>query len=282
VNFARDSFFVSLNPYIPLDHNLSLFAPLDDPEVRGLLRAACGVILPGYVSPWRYAAVTRLARRWFPRLEGARSLTGKARQILAFRRLGVRHPDTWIFRNREHAWSALRTWGSPWGYPAVLKGDSGGGGSAVFPVRDPAELRARLDRLPAHEPVLLQRLIDHGGRDLRVVVYGPMAVSYFRVGGGGFYNNISKGAAIDHEVAPEEQQKGVRACLDLSRRLGIDLAAFDLMFPDDGPPVFVEINFNFGRKGLGGAPGHREYLRRAVELWCREARSGEQGLRIKD
>lgn len=261
---------MSLSPYVSLDHNLSLFAPLEDPEVRALLRGARGVVLPGYVSPWRYVAVTRLARRWFPRLEAARSLHGKARQILAFRRLGVRHPATWVFRNRQHAWSVLRTWGSPWGFPAVLKGDSGGGGSAVFPVHDPAGVWEKLERLPAQEPVLFQQWINHGGRDLRVVVYGSTAVSYFRVGGGGFYNNVSKGAAIDYEIAPEDQERGIRACLDLSRRLGIDLAAYDLMFPDAGPPVFVEINFNFGRKGLGGAPGHRKYLQRAVERWCRD------------
>ena len=29
------------------------------------------------------------------------------------------------------------------------------------------------------------------------------------------------------------------------------------MFPDGGPPVFIEINYNFGRKGLGGTPGFR-------------------------
>ncbi len=157
----------------------------------------------------------------------------------------------------------------------MLKGDSGGGGFAVFPVGTLSEVAACLERLPQDEPVLLQRMIAHGGRDLRVVVYGPLAVSYFRVGTDDFYNNVCRGAAIDHEGWPEDQRRGVEACLHVSRRLGIDVAAFDLMFPDDGPPVFVEINFNFGRKGLGGVPGHRVYLQKAVELWCREVVSGE-------
>jgi ribosomal protein S6--L-glutamate ligase len=39
------------------------------------------------------------------------------------------------------------------------------------------------------------------------------------------------------------------------------------MFPDDGDPVFVEINFHFGRKGLGGTRGHREHVLRAVNDW---------------
>jgi ribosomal protein S6--L-glutamate ligase len=49
--------------------------------------------------------------------------------------------------------------------------------------------------------------------------------------------------------------------------VGINLAGFDLMFPDDGPPVFIEINYNFGRKGLGGTPGFRKLFREAVEWW---------------
>jgi hypothetical protein len=28
------------------------------------------------------------------------------------------------------------------------------------------------------------------------------------------------------------------------------------MFPDDGEPMFIEVNFHFGRKGLGGLKEH--------------------------
>ncbi len=66
--FPETPYFVSLNPYVRLDKNLSIFDSLDDPEIRATLQRASGVVLPTYLSPWRYQAITRLARRWFPRL----------------------------------------------------------------------------------------------------------------------------------------------------------------------------------------------------------------------
>jgi ribosomal protein S6--L-glutamate ligase len=106
--------------------------------------------------------------------------------------------------------------------------------------------------------------------DLRVVVYGRQAVSYFRVGGGRFYNNVCRGGLLDHERRPDLQQRGIDAVRAFCERTAIDVAGFDLMFPESGEPVFIEINFHFGRKGLGGTPGHRRFWARAVEQW-REA-----------
>ena len=69
------------------------------------------------------------------------------------------------------------------------------------------------------------------------------------------------------EIFPNLQERGKVAVARFCRRVGINLAGFDLMFPDEGPPVFVEVNFNFGRKGIGGTPGFRKLFREAVELW---------------
>ena len=53
----------------------------------------------------------------------------------------------------------------------------------------------------------------------------------------------------------------------MCRRMGIDVAGFDLMFPDQGAPVFVEINHHFGHKGLGGPAGAtRNYFLQAVGI----------------
>ena len=132
---------------------------------------------------------------------------------------------------------------SPWGYPIVLKGDLGGGGETVFPIYGREDLPKYLLNLPKDKPLLIQKWVEHGGKDLRVVIYGDQAVSYFRVGGGQFYNNVYRGGRLDHEGWPELQQKGVSAVRAFCRRVGIDIAGFDLMFPDEGEPVFVEVNF---------------------------------------
>lgn len=260
-------YFVSFNPAIPMEENLPAFMEVDD-DIGRLLAGAEGVVLPAYVSPWRYAAITAWARNWFPRLDVRFAFGGKAKQTALFREKGVRHPETIVFSRPADVLICLdRSGGSPWGYPAVLKGDSGGGGSRVFPVYGRRDIEKHLDDLPGDEPVLLQRWVEHGGRDLRVVVYGEITVDYFRVGDGRFYNNICRGGRIERRLWPEDRSRGVDAVKSFCRQTGIDVAGFDLMFPDTGPPVFIEINFNFGRKGLGGSLGHRRYLLEAAGIW---------------
>lgn len=260
-------YFVSFHPQIPMEKNLPLFQPLETPELQRLVGEAAGVVVPTYITPSRYASIVRCARNCFPRLEARFDYCGKTRQIHLFRRLGVRHPESVTFENPSRLRETFLRSGTSLEYPMVLKGDTGGGGSRVFPVHSRSDLLCRLGSLPGDEPVLVQEWVHHGGRDLRVVVYGDRAVSYFRVGDGQFYNNVCRGGYIDRDGSPREQEKGVRAVRDFCRRTGIDIAGFDLMFPDDGEPVFIEINFHFGRKGLGGTRGHREYFRQAVEAW---------------
>lgn len=260
-------YFVSFRPLIKMEENLPPYVSLEDESILGVLRGATGVLLPEHLTPWRYARIIHHARAWFPRLEGRFNSYGKTKQTLLFRSLGVRHPETVLFENPSQLMEHFRSKGSPWGYPLVLKGDKGGGGSRVFPVRKAENLPKLLERLPEGEPVLLQQWVHHGGKDLRVVTYGDHAVSYFRVGNGGFYNNICRGGMLDHDGWPQLQEKGVLAVQDFCRRARIDIAGFDLMFPDAGDPVFIEVNFHFGRKGLGGTEGHRRHLLQAVRNW---------------
>ena len=252
-----------------MEENLAPLAGLEDPETIALLSKAAGVLLPPHISPWRYLSITSHARNWFPRLDAQFNYRGKTKQALLFQRMGVRHPETLVFETPLQLRDYLNVHESPWGYPLVLKGDLGGGGDMVFPVYEAEEIAVHLLKLPKNEPLLIQKWVRHGGRDLRVVVYGDHAVSYFRVGGGSFYNNVCRGGKLDHEGWPELQQKGVAAALAFSRRTEIDIAGYDLMFPDDGEPVFIEVNFHFGRKGLGGFKGHQAHLLRGIQGWRR-------------
>ncbi|MEN6439167.1 MAG: glutathione synthase [Syntrophobacter sp.] len=260
-------YFVSFRPGIQMEENLPPYESARDAKTRELLRNAAGVLLPEHVAPWRYKDLTECAKEWFPRLETRFRYHGKTKQTRLFRLLGTRHPESLLFDTPRQLQAFFNENGSPWGYPLVLKGDKGGGGSTVYPIRAPEDLPGYLKELPEGEPLLLQRFVEHGGKDLRVVVYGSRTVSYFRVGDGRFYNNICRGGRLEHDAWPELQEKGRRAVRDFCRLARIDIAGFDLMFPDDGDPVFVEINYHFGRKGLGGAPGHREYLGQAIADW---------------
>ena len=48
----------------------------------------------------------------------------------------------------------------------------------------------------------------------------------------------------------------------------LNLAAFDLVFPPgETAPVFLEINYTFGRTGLGGSEKFYILLQNAVDHW---------------
>jgi ribosomal protein S6--L-glutamate ligase len=259
-----------MNSLVHLEENLPNLACVDDPAVALMIRAARGVVMPRGVSERRYLKIASLARDWFPNLDLKFACAGKTSQTLLFYRMGVRHPETYIYAKPEDLASAERQ-GLPLDFPFVLKGDRGGGGNSVFPVTCSSGLLTALSRLPAEEPLLLQRWVEHGGMDLRVVVVGKRMVSYFRRGDG-FYNNVCRGGRIERSIFPGRQLSARAAVARFCRATGINLAGFDLMFSDEGPPLFIEMNYNFGRKGMGGTTGFRRVFREAVALW-------QQGLR---
>jgi len=269
------NYFVSFRPEIGMEENLPPYSKIEDRPSIDLLRKAAGVLLPSHVSPWTYRNITQHARNWFPRLDTRFNYQGKTRQVQLFTHLKVRHPESLVFGNPFSLQTALREKGPPWPYPFVLKGDLGGGGETVFPIYSQDDVAECLETLPKDKPLLIQKWVDHGGKDLRVVTYGDQAISYFRVGGGRFYNNVCRGGRLDHNGWPELQRKGVSAVLAFSKQAGIDIAGFDLMFPDEGAPVFVEVNFHFGTKGLGGLKEHRRHVERAIWRWRNHLLSGE-------
>ncbi|MFO7877043.1 MAG: hypothetical protein R6U55_10735 [Desulfovermiculus sp.] len=261
-------YFVSLHHQIRLDVNLPALAPLDA-RSQDLLRQAAGVLMPKYFSPIRYRQVAELAPNHFPRLGPRYLYRGKASQIRLFRELGLPHPRTFIYDHPVQLLQACSQPGLPF-IPCVLKGNRGGGGSAVFPIHSWSDLEQTIQFLPENEPVLLQEWVHNQGMDLRVVIVGEMTESYFRIGNGGFYNNVAQGGRIDHHLFPEKQTLGRQMARSLVHAAGIDVAGLDIMFPVHGSPLFIEINFLFGRKGIGGRLGYDRLFSQAVQTWMQK------------
>ena len=155
--------------------------------------AGCRSGAPPLCSPLALSRHYRFGALLVPQARVRFNYPGKAKQILLFRELGVRHPESLLFQDPLELMEVFSRCGSPWGYPLVLKGDLGGGGSNVYPIYQASDVACYAPRLAQNQPALLQRWVDHRGKDLRVVVYGDLAVSYFRVGDGGFYNNVCRG-----------------------------------------------------------------------------------------
>jgi len=141
-------YFVSFYPQVPMEENLSVFQSLDVPEVRRLLKEAAGVVIPRYILPSRYETIIKLAKHWFPHLRAKHVYEGKTRQIMLFRELSIRHPESLLFEGCAELLRYFNDEGMHWEYPLVLKGDLGGGGSAVFPIYCREDVSRHIGKIP--------------------------------------------------------------------------------------------------------------------------------------
>jgi ribosomal protein S6--L-glutamate ligase len=268
---------VSYHPGLAAEENLLLVSqrPLDERDREAVARAAA-VLLPQVCRPDLYALVAETGKPHFPRPAVQLSLDGKVGKHLLFTRLNLPCPRTLVFSDLE---AAARSWRAGelarvgLAPPLVAKGAGDGEGRNVFLVRDPNELLSLADELETActfgpPGLVLQELVDSGGRDLRVVLVGDHQQAYWRVGQtGDFRNNLSQGGRVEREAWPDDMAAG----LDLARRLqaaaGLDLAGVDVLVPTCGGPLLLEINFYFGRQALGGLDSLRRLWLTAVRRW---------------
>jgi ribosomal protein S6--L-glutamate ligase len=282
---------LSFHPHVRGDVNLRLsFKGLFTNGQTQAMASAHGVVVPQRIKPLQYAFCRDHCPNLFPDYTYRFGFEGKYANIHLFRRFTAPHPETVCYesvddfkvRHDKNKESHLP-------FPFVLKGDEGGGGWAVFLVRDRHELRQGLKRLAdvsvhATRRFIAQAFVPHQGRDLRVVVIGNIIKAYWRCqrDPGEFRNNVGRGAVIRHHLDPELTAKGIQCVSDFCSKTGINLAAFDVLFDRSRPqpePLLSEINFVFGRKGLGGSERFRELLNEAVQEWTRgrSATTGRNG-----
>ena len=72
------------------------------------------------------------------------------------------------------------------------------------------------------------------------------------------------------EANPALQQKAVAVVKKLCQKSGINLAGIDVIFSaeiDDPDPMLLEINYFFGRKGLGGSEAYYKLLHQEIQAW---------------
>lgn len=242
------------------------------------ISGASAVILPQTVGRELYCFCKKLCPHVFPNYDIRFQWEGKIGDTLAFWVFGVKHPNTLIFPKVEtllgdHPQMDHQTPELP-GYPFVLKGARGGEGKQVWLIEGPGELEERLQTLQQYEfhgisGFVIQEYFAALERDLRVVVIGTRVFSYWRTRQG-FHHNIAQGGEIDAESDPDLQELGREKVRQFCHRSGINLAAFDLVFlPGEDEPFFLEINYTFGRIGLGGSERFYALLRDAVDQWLK-------------
>ena len=168
----------------------------------------------------------------------------------------------------------------PFDYPFVFKFPWGGEGDAVYLIESFSALERVIQMATAYETAgqagfLLQEFIPAENRSLRVVVIGETFISYWRVlkEGNGFYASLAKGAEIDTKSDPDLQDIARASVSAFCEKTGINLAGFDLLFPATTragvrrESLFLEINYFFGRQGLGGSERYYTLLKAEIEKW---------------
>jgi len=215
----------------------------------------------------------------FPNYDAKFKYPGKTGQIKLFRKFKICHPSTEIYpdvasfqiKYDRQSCSLTRR------YPFVFKLNWGGEGDTVYLVNSSEYLKKILNQTAEFEKsgqsgFLLQTYIPSNNRTLRVVAVGQRLISYWRIqhNTANFHASLSKGAAIDSESEPGLQQKAVAVVKELCQKTGINLAGFDVIFSaEDGDPnpMLLEINYFFGRKGLGGSEAYYRILQAEIQAW---------------
>jgi len=243
------------------------------------IASAHGIVVTQSIKQHQYEFCSARCSHLFPDYSHRFGFEGKYANIELFRRFNAPHPETSCYNSVEDFASRHFRNGEPHlPFPFVLKADHGGGGWGVFLVADWQELMDRLhflDDAGSHPTrrFIAQQFVLHKGRDLRVVVVGNNMKAYWRCQQrpGEFRNNVGRGAVINNHLDPELTRKGINCVGDFCSKTGINLAAFDVLFDRSHPepePLLSEINFFFGRKGLGGSQRFYELLNQAVQEWA--------------
>ena len=271
---------LSFHPIIEADQNIICAGRQPDDNDLQAIRRAEAVILPQGCSEALYRMARNNCPRVFPNLDVRFDYPGKNGQIRLFERLRIVHPETRTYPDLD----AFGRDAAPVEYPAVVKLDWGGQGETIFKADGPGELDAALRRVAAYETsgqkgFLIQQYIPSGQRALRVVVIGTHVQSYWRLQPADekFGTSVVGGAVIDHQTDPDLQAVARKVVRSFCDRTGLALAGFDFIFSEHGDhadtaePLMLEINYFFGRTGLGGSEEYYRQFEAEVDKWLAAA-----------
>lgn len=253
---------------------------LDSHDLRHI-DAAEVIILPQYCTSELYRACKNSSAQIFPNYDARFEYPGKMGQSLLFKKHKCPRPDTLRWASVKAFKEAYAGEGDlPHGMPFLIKGDQVHEAEGIYRITDRRALERSLDHLGRLEELgssgfISQELIRAEGNVLRAVIVGSRTVTYWKRTRelGQIITTISRGAEIDKAWKPELQTKGKRETERLVAATGINLAAIDFIFDFGSPdpqPLFLEINYIFGRRGLGGSMRFYRLLTEAVQEWLVE------------
>ena len=270
---------VSFHPLFVADKNIICAGREPNADDLAAIKAAEAVVLPQGCRQTLYEMATDNCKQVFPNYSARFKFPGKIGQINLFRETGTAHPATELYPSvsdfKQHYGESLGD--IPFGLPCVFKFDWGGEGETVYLLNSLDDLRQVLEKAAIFENsgqkgFLLQQYVPTNGKSLRVIIIGQALISYWRIqqSSDGFMSSVSRGAHIDTASQPEPQNTARVFIRDFCVKTGINLAGFDVIFPaeqENSQPLLLEINYFFGRKGMGGSDAYYEILKKEIHKW---------------
>lgn len=272
---------LSFHPCFDTDVQIILGDRKLDSTIRESIQRATAIILPQACTQDLYNICANSTAHMFPNYYARIKYPGKIGQSLMFRDLDLPHPETFSWKTVgefKNAHPDLNTLTRE--IPFLIKEDRRHEAEGIFLIKNEKALKEALDNLTIRERsgpkgFAIQEYIPCNGNVLRAVVIGERIISYWKRPGkpGQKITTINRGAIIDHDWRADLQEKGKTQALLLSHKTGINLAAIDFIFPlaEKNPePLILEINYYFGRRGLGGAENYYRLLYEAIQDWLKE------------
>jgi RimK family alpha-L-glutamate ligase len=166
------------------------------------------------------------------------------------RTAGLPVPETVVCEGAADAMAAVREFGG-----AIIKPIFGSMGHGIVRVDNPDiafRVVKTLDQIGA--VFYVQRIVDHGGRDVRVFVVGGRVVAAIerRAPAGEWRTNVSQGGTAHPIALPQEWES---LALQASAAVGAEYAGVDLLPAQDGSIYVLEVNGIPGWQGLQEATG---------------------------
>ena len=270
---------LSFHPLFEADQNILCAGREPNANDLAAIKTARAVILPQGCRQSLYELAIANCRHVFPNYDARFAYPGKIGQIQLFQKKDAAHPRTKTFAAltdfRQQYGENAKDFGfeMPW----VFKFDWGGEGETVFLINSRENLAEILQKAADFERsgqkgFLVQEYVPIQGRTLRVVIIGQSLISYWRIQEDTqtFMSNVLQGAHIDASFAPDKQEIAKGFVTNFCGKTGINLAGFDVIFAspnEDSKPLMLEINYFFGRRGLGGSDAYYEILNQEIKNW---------------
>lgn len=273
---------LSFHPCFEGDQNIICAGRRPDDNDLAAIKKANAVVLPQGCTPALYNMAAADCSHLFPDYRVRFEYSGKIGQARLFQEIGISHPKTVIFLKTDNYFSRLIETGQNqyFSFPCVFKFDWGGEGETVYLIHNQQELDLLLEKAAALQNTgqsgfLLQEYINCDNKSLRVVVINRKFFFYWRVqpDPDQFCTSLAKGAIIKQESEPGFCRIITDFIEPFCLKTGINLAGFDLIFDNElfkhniVEPLLLEINWFFGRRGLGGSDNYYKLLVAEINRW---------------